>query len=360
MTTVPLPVESPADEPMPVAGSRPFVIFALPRSRTAWLAAFLSYGRHRCGHDLATDCSSVAEFRKTVKAGYGGTVETGAVAGWRAIRHVCPDFKAIVVRRPVQDVLSSLARAGLSSAGIEAEITQRSAMLDHLSAQSGVATVTFEQLSDPAVCAALWRECHGSEMDFAWWKYMAARNVQIDLAVRMQKLRRNRLKTEALKSDAIECLPDMLIEPEPFVSMWPEMEALGRLHFEEVDGGVEPRRPYRPNAPLMQAMEQVGCLKITTARAKGKLIGYCMWNVSPDAESEGLMIARHGPWYMLPEHKGVGTKLFKRSVAELRAMGIHIIYPHHRMQGRGQRLGMFYRRIGAIEVQREYSLWIGD
>ena len=57
----------------------PFIVFSLPRSRSAWVARFLSYGEKRCGHDVATECGSLAELTGRLHGEYAGTAETGAV-----------------------------------------------------------------------------------------------------------------------------------------------------------------------------------------------------------------------------------------------------------------------------------------
>ena len=41
----------------------PFVVFALPRSRSAWLARFLTWGDWMCGHDELRHCRSLDDVR---------------------------------------------------------------------------------------------------------------------------------------------------------------------------------------------------------------------------------------------------------------------------------------------------------
>ncbi len=341
---------------------RKFVVLALPRSRTAWLARFLSYGGRRCGHDLAVDCSSVAEFRSKLATDYDGTVETGAIVAWRAIRANLSGARLIALKRPVEEVLESFARAGYASDVLTAEMHQRAAMLNQFAAQPGVETVHFRDLSDAGACNRLFERCLDVPWNFHWWESLATRNIQIDIAERFAKIVRNRDRIEALKRDAVACLPDLAIELEPFASIWPEVDALAADHFEEVDGGVEPKRPYKLDVALMQQLENINCLKIVTARVKGRLAGYCTWNITPDVESAGLLIAQQGAWFAAAEfdHLHLGIKMLKVAIAELKKLGVKNIFPHHRLQGRGQRLGLLFQRLGAKEIQRTYSLWIGD
>src|ERR1700691_5659915 len=106
----------------------PFIVFSLPRSRSPWIARFLSYGGRPCGHDLATECASLDEFATLLRGPYVGTVETGAVVGWRALRRRLPEARMAVIRRPVPEVYASLARFGLGGSDLMNELVERDAM----------------------------------------------------------------------------------------------------------------------------------------------------------------------------------------------------------------------------------------
>lgn len=152
------------------------------------------------------------------------------------------------------------------------------------------------------------------------------------------------------------------VQLEPWEAIWPAVNDIATKHFNEVDGGIEPRRPFKVKASAMQAMSDAGILKIVTARSAGQLVGYFTWTITEDIESEGLMIALQGAWFVDPaaRFRRVGIRLFMKSVTELRLLGVKNIFPHHRLQGSGAALGKFFKRQGAIEIQHTYSLWIGD
>ena len=153
---------------------------------------------------------------------------------------------------------------------------------------------------------------------------------------------------------------DYAVTLEPWnLDLWAEVEALTIAHFEEVDGGVEPNRPFKPDQRLLALISEAGAFKVIIAREAGKLIGYFTWNITPDVESEGLLIGQQGAWYVAPGHPCVALTMFRKSVEELRALGVQCIYPHHRTQGRGAHLGRFFKRQGAKEIQHTYSMWIG-
>ena len=153
--------------------------------------------------------------------------------------------------------------------------------------------------------------------------------------------------------------PRLRVGLESWDDFWPEADALAREHWREVDEGVEPRRRYAPDAARMRAMNALGIMHIITARKAGRLVAYATWNVSPDVESMGLIIATQGAWYASPGVPTAGYRVFEFSIAWLRSLGVQMIYPHHRTQGRGSNLGPFFRRWGAKHTQNTYSLWIG-
>jgi hypothetical protein len=154
----------------------------------------------------------------------------------------------------------------------------------------------------------------------------------------------------------------IIIARESWDSVWPEVSELAAEHFAEVDGGIEPKRPLKIDSARMRSLSLMGILQIITARKAGKLMGYCTWQIMPDIESEGLLIAQQGAWFVskAAHSQRIGYRLFERSIAELRLLGVQLIFPHHRLQGRGTKLGKFFAHFGAKEIQHTYSLWIGD
>jgi hypothetical protein len=141
---------------------------------------------------------------------------------------------------------------------------------------------------------------------------------------------------------------------------WRDARTLAEAHFQEVDGGVEPRRRFKLDERLMGLLDEAGSLKILSARLAGEMIGYFTWNITPDVESEGLIIAQQGAWYVAPGNPGVGAKMFDRSVQVLKQFGVQCIFPHHRVQGRGSHIGRFFESRGAKLIQYTFCLWIGD
>lgn len=136
---------------------------------------------------------------------------------------------------------------------------------------------------------------------------------------------------------------------------------LGALHFEEVNRGLEPRRRFDLDCDLLTFCAASGSLRIITAQRSSALLGYFTWTIQPDIESKGLLVADQGAWF-LAEGAGwsVARHMWDASLAELRALGVKMIWPHHHLQGRGARLERFFRAQGAKPHKIVYGLWIGE
>ena len=149
------------------------------------------------------------------------------------------------------------------------------------------------------------------------------------------------------------------VQREPFEACWPAVEHLIMAHAREVEPEQSPRT-VKVDVPRMIQADRLGFIRCFTLRVDGELRGYCSWNLSWDLESEGLPIATQGAWYVGEGAPwGAAAKLFMVSLDELKKIGVQCVFPHHRMQGRGVRLGRFFQSLGAVPIQQTYMLWIG-
>jgi hypothetical protein len=178
-----------------------FMVFSLPRSRSAWLAHWLSVPGALCGHDTLVNCSSIEEFLGQFEpmGALSGSCETGAMVGWRVIRVLMPNARCAVIRRPVREVERSLLRCGLS-ASID-ELLARDAMLDDLQAQPGVMAVQYHHLGNPNTCAHLFEFLTQSPFDLPRWNLYNSTNIQIDMSKRLHELWINYPKHQMLKAE---------------------------------------------------------------------------------------------------------------------------------------------------------------
>lgn len=157
-----------------------FIVFTLPRSRSAWLSHLLA-----CGHDTALDSTSVTDFLARVDA-KGGTVETGAIVGAHVIREMRPDINMVVIKRPVSEIMASLADIGIIPA--KGEIEHRAKLLDELARQVDVLSLDWTALNDFDACDLLMQFCYGMPCPRARFDHYSQFNIQLNIPRRIEKL----------------------------------------------------------------------------------------------------------------------------------------------------------------------------
>lgn len=93
----------------------PYFIASLPRSRTAWLANFLTYGSSYCFHEPMNKVPlerypNMLQSTGTVYAGVSDSLNTLVM---EQLIDLFPKARIVVIRRPVNEVTISLQKAGL-------------------------------------------------------------------------------------------------------------------------------------------------------------------------------------------------------------------------------------------------------
>lgn len=92
---------------------KPFLIFGLPRSMTAWMSCFLTCGEVFCQHELSGKLSSAREIADSIRRQpftYSGMADPGALMIWRELTELLPDATLIYVRRSPVESQQSIAR----------------------------------------------------------------------------------------------------------------------------------------------------------------------------------------------------------------------------------------------------------
>jgi hypothetical protein len=187
-----------------------FIIFTLPRSRSAWMSHWLSYIKEgkrvkSVGHDAFSRCRSVEECERLFDT-LDGTVETGAAFAYKVIVNRMPKTKLLVVQREPMECLNSLMRVGLRP-----EPTDWARRVEDLWALSanGVRTVAYSDLNMESCARWIWEYCLELPWDAAWWAQWTPINVQINIQNRVEELLRNagnvaKLKEEILGKEAVD------------------------------------------------------------------------------------------------------------------------------------------------------------
>lgn len=164
----------------------PFIVFGLPRSRTAWLSAFLSYRDWRCFHEVAITLRSIEEIKSFLGQPRIGVAETAAAPGWKMLRHYFPEARIVVVHRPVEEVVDAMMNVDVSGIArydpvlLERNMQRIDRSLDRIAAEPDVLTVGYADLDREEVCAAIFEHCLPYPHDHAWWAITRRRNIQAD------------------------------------------------------------------------------------------------------------------------------------------------------------------------------------
>lgn len=346
----------------------PFLVMALPRSRTAWLSKFLSYRPWVCGHDQLRYCRGLDDVKSWLMQPYIGSAETMAAPYWRLLPRYAPDCRVLVVRRPVKEVLESLIKAGESNIDrpkLMSRLMYLDRKLDQVEARvPNTISINFDELADPDICRIVFEHCTGMEFDQRWWAYWNQINVQIDFDACMRYMwshlpQLGRLAASAnhqMKADLVSKPPAKIndgleIKEESFVNSFPDAEGLVESHCLAIGQAAD--EWTRNNIPLFQMMDETGCLQVLTARANGKMFGYLVSILGPSMESQSDRSATHTLFYASQEWPGAGLRLQREALHRLKDKGISEVVMRSWL-GPGSRIETLYRRIGA---ERDGSIY---
>lgn len=148
-----------------------FLIVGLPRSRTAWLAAFLTDGLVTCHHELIRDCQSTAEYIQKFKGTHAPVVGDSDCCipfFYSKVRAILPPHRICFVKRD-----ESAARESAQQFTSEHNIPEvegrweKCVELFNLMREANPAapTYNFEDLDDPGTMKALTEYCTGFEFN---------------------------------------------------------------------------------------------------------------------------------------------------------------------------------------------------
>ena len=344
----------------------PFVVFALPRSRTAWLARFLTYGAWQCGHDEIRHCRSLEDVTSWLEQPFTGTVETAVAPFWRLLP---PEVRVVTLRRPVADVVASLRRGGLTfdEAVMRRAVERIERKLDQIEARvPGVLAISFDDLITETGCARVFEHCLGLPHDHAWWAACDPVNIQINLphlmryfsayAPQMEKLAKvAKHRTLAAMTRHVSEPPDgVTFQHEPFRQFYRDAKHLFAEHLTQT--GQSPDDHARKNIALLEALDDAGMLQTITARSNGRMFGYLQTVIGPTLDAPDVSQAWHSIFFASPDIRGLGMKLQRAALAALRERGVDEVIMRAGHRGSGPRLGTFYRRLGAEDFGQLYRM----
>lgn len=185
--------------------NRPFIIYALPRSRTAWLSNFLTYGDWFCGHEKAINMRNLEDVKAYFSRPNVGAVETAAAQGYYLLRYLVPNIREIVILRPVNEVVDSIMNMDVSEvATYDRDILQRNMeygdrMLRKIARSPNVLSLNYSDLDDLEKCKEIFEHCLPYKFDQKWWRVWKDRNIQVDVKKVLSYYIQNRSAIEEFK-----------------------------------------------------------------------------------------------------------------------------------------------------------------
>ena len=339
-----------------------FIVFALPRSRTAWLSQFLSYGDWHCGHEEMRHVRSLEDVKSWFSQPYVGTAETAAAPFWRTVARLTPDIKVVVVRRPVAEVVASLMRLGsFDQEALEADMKRLDRKLQQIERRvPGVLSVNYADLNDEAVCARIFEHCLPYSHDSARWQVLSKINVQVSLP-QMQRYAAAyapQLK-KAAEQAAVATFADLsrrkfaLNVPAEFSVVDLEearragiAEQMGSEHTAYVGEGAHGY--FEKNQDELGRAAAAGNLHVVLARQQGRPVGYMLIHLTDSNEVPGSRTATVYTAYASPALPGLGRKMYQFACQSLREVGARELIVRTVRCGDGPRMANFYRRLGAV------------
>lgn len=140
-----------------------FFIASLPRTRTAWLANWLTCGDSTCHHEALRFCASGAEIKKYFEATgapYVGDSDSGLPFMIDEVMGEFPEARLVVIERPVEPVLLSLAKTfSAAKASFQEVVTKTNLALERMKKKYRPLVIPYDALNDQKTCERIWAHC---------------------------------------------------------------------------------------------------------------------------------------------------------------------------------------------------------
>ena len=155
-----------------------FFITGLPRTRTAWLANFLTYGdKSLCYHEAFADGDIETVFGMT-KCDYIGNSDCGNTYFLSSIRTLYPNAVHVLIKRPAGEVKVSLGK--LLNEDVNDTVDKLSAHIEDYERITRPLVVDFKDLDSENIIRKIWGACLPEiPFDKPRWEMLRMMNVQI-------------------------------------------------------------------------------------------------------------------------------------------------------------------------------------
>lgn len=137
-------------------------------------------------------------------------------------------------------------------------------------------------------------------------------------------------------------------------ALWPQLCDLHRAHWDETEAYRHSK--FAPRYDLLQNYFERGVARAWGAFERAKLVGHITMYVSVSVHT-GETIATEDAVYVLPAYRtGVGARLIKRMIEDLRREGIAEIWATTKP---ATRVGRLLTRLGWKFVAEQYHIRLG-
>lgn len=343
----------------------PFLVLAQPRSRTAWLSHFLTYGQWHCGHEEARHLRTLEDAQAWLNMPFTGSAETAVAPFWRTLIKLQPDVKIVTVRRPVEESIASFNKLPFKwdQEFLKRRIGSIDAKLDQIRARlSGVLEVNFHDLTDEATCAKVFEHCLELPHNSARWQQLSRMNIQCDMGHISRYVQGNfngiQRMAGVAKQDALNdfqrCAvfregPELNFQEETDYGAWLE-QAKPLIAEHAVAAGFAADHVDNFDHDLMRYDLEHGRLQIISCRSNGRMHGYLLTSKGPMLAQKGKWIGEHTAIFASPLVPGVGRKLIKAANEALRHHGVAFVKYRAGVNADGPRLTKMFERMGAQNI----------
>jgi GNAT superfamily N-acetyltransferase len=145
---------------------------------------------------------------------------------------------------------------------------------------------------------------------------------------------------------------------EPFLPFLEEVKPLLQQHWDELALHKD-RVPLDPQYGVYRSRDADGAILLVTVREAGALVGYFVGFVAPGLHYQTCLTLQMDIFWVHPDHRGSGAgwMLFKTVEAEARRRGVQRMFVGSKLH---KDASWLFARLGYEEVERYYSLWLGD
>lgn len=140
-------------------------------------------------------------------------------------------------------------------------------------------------------------------------------------------------------------------QEEKFLDCITEIIPLLEKHWEEVARHKE-LRPIDPDYDRYAKLNELGLLKVFTARKNGKLIGYLSIFIAPNLHYQSWVFAVSDVYYIDKASRRAGVRFFLEAEQWLRDQGVRVVIYQDKIAHSHEN---FFTRMGYTKTEQVYE-----